>query len=77
MLRSLIEHAIKSIVLYPEQVFITETIEGSKVAIKVHVSKADVGRVIGKNGATIKTLRLMTQALADLKGRKASLEIAK
>ena len=76
-MRLLIEYAIKRIVCFPEQVFVAETINGYECVIKVRVSPDDIGKVIGKNGATIKILRRMANALGDLQSRKIILDIVK
>lgn len=47
-----------------------ETTEENVVPIEVVVSEADLGRVIGKNGRTIQSLRNIVQASATLNNGK-------
>ena len=75
MLRQLIEFAIKQIVLNPNKVSISETIDGSKCAVEIRVASEDIGKVIGKEGRTIKALRMMAIAIAADKGMEAVLDV--
>lgn len=63
MLTQLIEHIVKSLVDQPDKVVITQSTEGQKVMIKVAVSPVDVGRVIGKDGQTIRAMRSVALVL--------------
>ena len=49
---------------------------GSETALELHVNPDDLGHVIGKQGRTARSLRLVVGAAAALADRKASLEIA-
>lgn len=64
MIRRLVEEIVKSIVDNPERVEITETqqADGSRM-ISIKISDTDLGKVIGRNGQTIKAIRAMAHAL--------------
>ena len=49
---------------------------GSETSLELSVAQEDLGHVIGKQGRTARSLRLVLGAAASLAGRKASLEIA-
>lgn len=66
MLQKLIEHMVKSLVDQPESVVITQTVDGNKVLLKIAVSDADVGRVIGKEGQTIRAMRSLALVLGPI-----------
>ena len=51
-MKELIEFIAKSLVDHPEEVQVRESGSGSRVRIELSVSKDDMGRVIGKSGAT-------------------------
>ena len=75
MLRLLIEYAVKQIVLHPDKVFISETINGPRSIVEIRVAPEDIGKIIGKEGRTIKALRGMAEAVASSKGMEAILDV--
>ena len=75
MEKELVEFMVKSLVDNPEEVSIN-AVEGEKsVVLELHVSKDDVGKVIGKQGRIAKAIRTVLSASATKDGRRASLEI--
>lgn len=64
MIRRLVEEVVKSIVDNPGSVQITEIQQddGRKM-IAIKIADADLGKVIGRNGQTIKTIRAMVYAI--------------
>lgn len=75
MLRQLVEFAIKQIVSNPKKVFVSETVEGPKCIVEIRVSQEDIGKVIGKEGRTIKALRVMARAITSDKGLEVVLDV--
>ena len=64
MIRRLVEEVVKSIVDNPASVQITETQqEDGKTMIAIKIADADLGKVIGRNGQTIKAIRGMVYAV--------------
>ncbi|HOA18339.1 MAG TPA: KH domain-containing protein [bacterium] len=63
-MREFIEYLIKQITSKPEEVEIIESNEEGVLLYKIHVSKEDMGTVIGKEGHTIKALRDLVRAKA-------------
>ena len=63
---------IKKIVSDSESVSVKEfeSTEDNTVQIEVVVSSDDLGRVIGKNGRTINSIRTIVQAAGTLNGNK-------
>ena len=63
--RELVEFIVKRLVLQPEHVDVSErTDDGGVTAITIRVAREDIGRVIGKKGATINAIRLVAKAAA-------------
>ncbi|MDI9369796.1 MAG: KH domain-containing protein [Synergistaceae bacterium] len=63
--RELVEYIVRRLVLQPEEVSVTENIDDRGVAaITIRVATSDIGRVIGKKGATINAIRLVAKAAA-------------
>ena len=74
--RVLVEQVVKMIVDNPEQVSVEEgTGERGGAALNLRVAQADVGKVIGKQGRTIRSLRNLVSAAAMKQNRHYSLEI--
>jgi len=61
---------------HPEDVEVEILDVGSETSLELQVHDDDLGHVIGKQGRTARSLRLVLGAAASLRGRKASLEIA-
>jgi predicted RNA-binding protein YlqC (UPF0109 family) len=66
----------QGLVDHPAEVAVEILEAGSETSLELHVHGDDLGHVIGKQGRTARSLRLVLGAAAALHGRKASLEIA-
>ena len=69
---NLTETIIKKLVADPESVSIKEfeTDEENTIQIEVLISADDMGRVIGKNGKTINSIRTVVQEASSLEDNK-------
>lgn len=67
MLKSLVEYIIKSLVENTQAVRIDYADRDGKKVLVISVDKGDMGRVIGKDGQTIKAIRALSFA-ADTQG---------
>ncbi|MDD6093998.1 MAG: KH domain-containing protein [bacterium] len=69
---ALTEAIIKKIVSDPESVSIKEfdTEEENTIQIEVLISSSDMGKVIGKNGKIINSIRTIVQAASSLEENK-------
>ena len=75
MYKDLLEYIVKNLVTSPEQVEITEIQNDSRLVLKLKVSKADMGRVIGKEGRIIRSIREIIYAYAMKDSKKVSVDI--
>ena len=68
----LTEKIVKGIVKYDEEISIKEfpSENENETIIEVLVKEEDLGRVIGKSGATAKAIRTLVQASSALKDNK-------
>ena len=57
MLKSLVEYIVKSLVEHPDIVQVNQNDRDGVAEILVTVDKGDIGRIIGKDGQTIKAIR--------------------
>jgi predicted RNA-binding protein YlqC (UPF0109 family) len=71
----LVEYIVKSIVDDPDKVSVSQFDEGGRIMIEVNVAEADMGRVIGRGGSVVTSIRSLVQVLAAKQGKRVSLEI--
>ena len=71
----LVEYMVSSLVDYPEQVSVHEVHEGNSIILELSVAESDIGRVIGKRGSVVNSMRALLQVLAAKQGKRANLEI--
>ena len=69
---SLTETIVKKIVTDPETVSVKEfeSDEDNTIQIEVMISKDDIGRVIGKDGKIVNSIRTIVQASASINENK-------
>jgi predicted RNA-binding protein YlqC (UPF0109 family) len=60
--KELVETIAKALVDHPEEVVVTEKVDGKNVEINLHVAQGDMGKVIGKQGRIAKAIRLVVKA---------------
>lgn len=71
----LVTYIVTSIVDFPEEVTVTETEDRSTILIEISVDEKDMGRLIGKGGVVINSIRTLVQIAGSKKGKRISLEI--
>ena len=69
MLAQAVEHLIKNIVDFPDDVSVKSHENARGELIRVRVNPEDIGRVIGRSGRTANAIRTVVQALSDHKVR--------
>jgi uncharacterized protein len=72
---SFLEYVIRQLVEAPEEVLVSKVEQGRKLIFKVEMRKADVGKVIGRNGHTITAMRSLLNAAASRSGQSVVLQI--
>ena len=74
-MRELVEYLAKALVDEPDQVNVTE-VEGERITIiELRVAPGDLGKVIGKQGRTARSIRTILNATATKLHKRAVLEI--
>ncbi len=74
-MKELITYIVEALVDNPGAVEVTE-VEGEKTTIyELRVDSGDLGKVIGKNGRTARSIRTLLNASAMRSGKKVVLEI--
>lgn len=74
--REFIDYVIPKLVDHPDEVFVTETEgENGGVVYEVTVHPEDMGKVIGKRGRIVRSLRSLTRAASHAEDQPATLEV--
>ena len=74
-METFLEFVIRQLVEAPEEVVVTKVEQGRKLIFKVEMRKSDVGKVIGRNGHTITSVRNLLNAAAARSGQQVILQI--
>ena len=75
MYKQLIEYIVKNLVDNKDVVEVEETNTDAKVVLRLKVAKEDMGRVIGKEGRIIRSIREIVNAYASKNKEKVAVEI--
>lgn len=74
-MKELIEYIVKELVVYKEEVIITQTKEDTILTINIKVDPTDKGRIIGKGGKVINSIRNIAKTRAIKDSVKVYVEI--
>ncbi len=76
MIKELIEYVVKQLANKPDQVRVTEVKDGDRHLFEITVDEQDRGKVIGRNGQTIKAMRTLVNVAAP-EGKRITVDLAK
>ena len=74
-MKDLVQYLAKSLVNTPNAVEVIETTRDDGAVLQLKVAKEDLGRIIGKQGRTAKSIRTLVNAAATISNRRVALEI--
>ena len=74
-MKELVEFVVKGLVDHPDEVQVVEIPGHSSTILELTVAGDDMGRVIGKGGRIINSVRTLLQVLAAKQGKRVSLEL--
>jgi hypothetical protein len=74
-LKELIEFIAKALVDHPDQVEVAEIAGEQTIVLELRVAREDLGKVIGKQGRTVKAMRAILSAASSKIRKRADLEI--
>ncbi|MBQ6623476.1 MAG: KH domain-containing protein [Mogibacterium sp.] len=72
---SLVEVIAKALVTKPDEVVVTEEMDGDTIVVKLRVADDDIGKIIGKSGRIAKAIRTVVRAAAIKQNLRVSVEI--
>ena len=73
----LVGKIVQAIVEHPDQVKIEALSTQSQCMLRIHVHAEDVGRIIGKQGATVESLRCVAAGAGAKRYRLIRIEVAR
>lgn len=72
---NLVEVIARALVSKPDEVNVTEEIDGKNIVVKLRVADEDIGKIIGKSGRIAKALRTVVKAAAIKQNLRVTVEI--
>ena len=72
---NLVEIIARALVSKPDEVSVTEEVNGNEVLVKLRVADDDIGKVIGKSGRIAKAMRTVVKAAAIRQNIRVTVEI--
>jgi predicted RNA-binding protein YlqC (UPF0109 family) len=73
--RQFLEFIIRQLVEFPDEVMLSEIPSGRTTVFRLQMRQTDVGRIIGRNGQTIRAIRALLSSAASRHGQRATLDI--
>lgn len=74
-MREAIEKLIKTLVEQQDAVSVTERQDRNATVLQVRVAETDMGKIIGREGRTVKAIRSLVHAASLKQGRRYTLDI--
>lgn len=74
-MKELVEVIAKALVDKPDEVVVTEQVNGKNITVELHVAADDMGKVIGKQGRIAKAIRSVVKAASSKENLKVDVEI--
>ena len=72
---SLLEVIAKALVTRPDEVQVSEEVDGKNIVVRLKVADEDIGKIIGKSGRIAKAIRTVVKAAAIKQNVRVSVEI--
>jgi uncharacterized protein len=73
--KEFVEYVVKSLVTNPDAVVVNRSVDDMGVLLELTVDPADMGKVIGKAGATAKSIRTLLRVLGAKHDARVNLKI--
>ena len=74
-MKELVEVIATALVESPEEVVVTEKVDGKNIVVELHVAASDMGKVIGKQGRIAKAIRTVVKAASSKDNTRVDVEI--
>ncbi len=73
--KEFVEYVVKALVNHPEDVEVRRSVDDMGVLLELAVNPEDMGKVIGKAGATAKSIRTLLRVLGSRNDARVNLKI--
>jgi predicted RNA-binding protein YlqC (UPF0109 family) len=73
--REFVEYVARTLAREPDEVEVTESLDGNTLVYHLKLAPDDVGRVIGREGRIVRAIRSLLRATAMRQGVRIGLEI--
>jgi uncharacterized protein len=73
--KEFVEYVVKALVSHPEEVAVRRSVDDMGVLLELSVHPDDMGKVIGKAGATAKSIRTLLRVLGSRDDARVNLKI--
>ena len=70
-MREFLEFVVRQLVEFPDEAIITEIPSGRTTVFRLQLRQSDVGRIIGRNGQTIQSIRALLSSAASRHNQRA------
>lgn len=74
-MKRLVETIVRRLCDHPEEARISESFEGKTAVYDIAVPEEDRGRLIGREGRTVRALRAFVSAAATARGKRVVLRV--
>jgi hypothetical protein len=74
-MQEFLEFVLRQLIDFPDEMILTKLEAPKKTVFRLRLRQSDIGKVVGKHGATIAAIRNLLNAAASRHGEKALLEI--
>ena len=74
-MKEMLEALVKGLVDFPNEVSVTEVPGDKFTTLELRVNKDDMGKIIGRQGRIIKSIRTLMKAYATKENKRLSVEV--
>ena len=74
-IRRLIDTIVRRLADHPAEARVAESLDGRGLSFEISVAEGDRGRLIGREGRTIRALRAFVGAAAAARGKKVTVRV--
>ena len=74
-IKEFVEYIVKSLVSNHEHILVNVSEEQGTVTVNVNVAQEDMGRIIGRKGRTVNSIRSLLRVLGSEHGMRVELDI--
>ena len=74
-IKEFVEYVVKSLVSNHEHILVNVREEQGTVTVNVNVAEEDMGRIIGRRGRTVNSIRSLLRVLGSEHGMRVELDI--